>query len=96
MSLLTTAPLPGVSGALTFVTVTSFLGLTVSLPGGHLLAEALRFARFSPFMWIVMRALFGDWLLGAARAHAFPWLFSVPCVDGPHSSIGRLRHTGPI
>ena len=79
------------------------LGLIVSLPIGHHSAEVLHFAHFSSFTWIVVCALFGDWLpgqltplLGVARAYAFPWLFSVPCVDGPHSSILLLRHTGPI
>lgn len=54
-------------------------------------------------MYIVVCALFGDWLpgrltwpLGAARAHVFLWLFGVPCVDRPLSSTVPLRHTHPF
>lgn len=97
------SPSPWGTDALTFVTVKSLLSLTVSLSGRHLSTEALCFARFSSFVWIVMRAVFGDWLpgrltllLGAARARACLWLVSLPCVDGPHSSILLLRHAGPI
>lgn len=45
-----------------------------------------------------MRALVGDWLAGrlsmlllAARAHAFPWPFSVVCM-----ARSTVRHTRPI
>ena len=48
-----------------------------------------------------MHTLFGDWLPGqltrllvAARVHVFPRLFSVPCMDGPHSLTVPVRHAG--